>query len=48
MSAEVEDISLNYGAELSRAIAVLNKFACHAEDVGKRKLAKVQTADGLE
>ena len=48
MSADVEEISLTYGRDFSRAIAVLNKFACHAEDVGKRKLAKEHIANGLE
>ena len=47
VATEVEEISLTYGRDFSRAIAILNKFCCHAEDGGKRKLAKVQTVDGL-
>ena len=47
VATDVEEIPLTYSRDFGRAINILNKFACHAEDVSKRKLAKVQPTDGL-
>ncbi len=40
VATDVEEISLTYGRDFTRVVAILNKFCCHAEDVGKRKLSK--------
>ena len=44
-AADGAEIALTYGHDLGRAVAILSKLCCRAEDVGKRQLGK-QPATG--